>query len=166
MPYNLCQLIEETKYPDSLRQSWLKDIFKGLAHIHSLGIIHRDIKTSNILLESPAGPAYLIDFGIAWCPGDPDSEPTDKKITDVGTVNYRPLEVLFGDECYGTSLDLWAAGCVVANVACFSNKDLFPTEEMGDSELALIQSIFESLGTPPEVGLSVCFQKSLPSDEY
>jgi serine/threonine protein kinase len=159
MSYSLSQLIEQPEYPDAQRQSWLKDMFKGLAHIHSLGIIHRDIKPSNILLESITGPACLIDFGIAWCPGDPASEAPDKKITDVGTASYRPIEVLFGNQSYDTSLDLWAAGCVVAQVTCFSKKNLFTSGELG-SELALILSIFKSLGTPSDADFQVCSKLS------
>ena len=78
-------------------------------------------------------------------PGDAASEPADKKITDVGTTCYRPPELLFGHTAYGCSLDLWAAGCMVAE--CLTSKTLFDAGALG-SELALIQSIFQTLGTP------------------
>ena len=128
-------------------QGCLRDLFTALAHIHSLGIIHRDVKPSNILLRSPSGPAYLADFGIAWSAEDPSSEPANSKITDVGTTCYRPPELLFGNRKYGCSLDLWAAGCTVAEVVEPSHQTLFDSGELG-SELALIQSIFKKLGTP------------------
>ena len=130
--------------PPKIR-NYLSALFSALAHLHSLGIIHRDIKPSNILLASASGPAYLADLGIAWMPGDTASEPPDKKITDVGTTCYRPPELLFGNTAYDCSLDLWAAGCVVAE--CLTTKTLFDAGALG-SELALIQSIFRMLGTP------------------
>ena len=119
-------------------------------------------------------------------PGDPASEPAEQKITDVGTTCYRPPELLFGHKAYDCSIDIWAAGCVVAETvhaidrATASRKDesewtlfdapdwgstidrataprkkkesewtLFDAGELG-SELALVKSIFETLGTPDE----------------
>jgi serine/threonine protein kinase len=125
----------------------LHDIFSGLAHIHSLGIIHRDIKPANILLASADGPACLADFGVAWMPGDIDSEPADDKSTEVGTTSYRPPELLFGHTRYGCSLDMWAAGCVTAEVFLGHSACFFDSGELG-SDLALIFSIFSTLGTP------------------
>ncbi|KAK5743487.1 mitogen-activated protein kinase [Elasticomyces elasticus] len=147
MPYGLDGLLRTGKLTDAVRRSILRDIFTGLAYVHSLGIIHRDIKPSNILLASPNGPAYLSDFGIAWSPDDPASEAADQKILDVGTTCYRPPELLFGYQAYGTKLDMWATGCVAAQVLCLNGRTLFDAGDLG-SELALIKSIFETLGTP------------------
>lgn len=124
-------------------------LFSALEHIHSLGVVHRDVKPSNILLRTMEGPVYLADFGIAWSPKDVDSEASDEKITDVGTTCYRPPELLFGDHSYGSSLDIWAAGCVVAEMIKPDHQPLFDAGALG-SELGLIKSIFERLGTPNE----------------
>ena len=124
-------------------------------------MLHRDVKPSNLLLLSPEGPAYLADFGIAWRaahahahaerqPSNGDSEPPGNKITDVGTSCYRAPELLFGWGGYGEGVDLWAAGCVVAEVER-GGKELFDAGDAG-SELALIKSIFEGLGTPDDEG--------------
>ncbi|KAK0875436.1 mitogen-activated protein kinase [Friedmanniomyces endolithicus] len=74
-------------------------------------------------------------------------EPLNEKILDVGTTCYRPPELLFGHGACGTKLDIWAAGCVAAQVVCLNGKTLFDAGELG-SELALIKSMFETLGTP------------------
>jgi cyclin-dependent kinase len=146
-PYDLEALLAQDLLPTTARQSILRDMFSGLAHLHDQGIIHRDMKPSNILLSSPQGPAYIADFGIAWNPADPASEPKDKKILEVGTTSYRPPELLLGNEAYGTKLDMWAAGCVAAQVLCLGERSLFDAGDLG-SELALIRSIFMTLGTP------------------
>ena len=125
----------------------MRDLFQALAHIHSLGIIHRDVKPSNLLMESINGPAYLADFGIAWSYDYNGTEAADHKITDVGSTSYRPPEVLFGCKNYNCSLDIWAAGCVLAEATGGKGTALFDSGAIG-SELALIQSIFEKLGTP------------------
>ena len=147
MRYDLNTLLHRKQLTEHSRRSISRDVFSGLAHLHSLGIIHRDIKPSNILLSSLAGPAYLADFGIAWSGSDPASEPAHEKILDVGTTCYRPPELLFGNQKYGIPLDMWAAGCVVAQVVSLNGHTLFDAGDLG-SELALIKSIFETLGTP------------------
>lgn len=148
MPYDLPALLSRGPgFSAGQRKCCVHDLFSALAHLHSLEIIHRDVKPSNILLRSPNGPAYLADFGIVWDPQDAASEPADHKITDVGTTCYRPPELLFGNSSYGFALDMWAAGCVAAEVVDDSIESLFDAGDLG-SELALIRSIFQKLGTP------------------
>jgi serine/threonine protein kinase len=147
MPYDLAKLLQDKNLAYIDTKDILRDMFTAIKYIHSQGIIHRDIKPSNLLLKTPSGPAYLADFGIAWTAADLASEPAQQKITDVGTTCYRPPELLFGNRSYDHSLDLWAAGCVVAETTNRSGKSLFDSGELG-SDLALIQSIFQCLGTP------------------
>ncbi|KAE8373278.1 kinase-like domain-containing protein [Aspergillus bertholletiae] len=149
MKYDFEHLLRRDMLTATQTRSHLCDLFRALAHVHELGVIHRDIKPSNILLDSPDGPAYLADFGIAWKQGCNEAEPADEKITDVGTTCYRPPEILFGYKGYGTALDLWAAGCVVAEAVAVGHKPLFDSGPVG-SDLSLIQSIFQTLGTPDE----------------
>lgn len=149
MPVDLETLMQKSSLDQAHASDIIRGLFRALSHIHSLNIIHRDVKPSNILLESKHGPAYLADFGIAWSPNDPASEPAQNKITDVGTTSYRPPELLFGYTAYDTSLDLWAAGCTVAEMVRPIHRSIFDAGDLG-SELALIKSIFSTLGTPNE----------------
>jgi serine/threonine protein kinase len=147
LTYDLATLLHTGRLAERQIISHMRDLFDGLGYLHSKGIIHRDVKPSNILMATRDGPAYLADFGIAWSSTDGASEPAHNKMTDVGTTCYRPPELLFGNAAYTEALDLWAAGCVVAECLSEPHKTLFDAGDVG-SELALIQSIFMTLGTP------------------
>ncbi|KAK6503658.1 hypothetical protein TWF481_008661 [Arthrobotrys musiformis] len=123
-----------------------KQVAKALSFVHANGVIHRDIKPGNILLKSEDGPAYLCDFGTAWALNDhhPD-ETADNKVIEIGTTCYRPPETLFGYREYGTEVDIWAFGCVIAEAE--NGAPLFEPGDLG-TDLRLILSIFQSLGTP------------------
>ena len=147
--YDFEHLLRRDMVTANQTRNILRDLFHALDYVHKLGIVHRDIKPSNILMDSPEGPAYLADFGISWQEGDPASEPADQKITDVGTTCYRAPEILFGYKGYGSALDQWAAGCVVAEAIAVDHGPLFDSGPVG-SDLSLIFSIFKKLGTPNE----------------
>ena len=149
MRYDFEQLLRRDMVTAAQTRSILRDLFLALSHLHELGIVHRDIKPSNILMNSPNGPAYLADFGVSWKDGDLGSEAPAEKITDVGTTCYRAPEILFGYKAYGTTLDLWAAGCVVAEAVAVGHRQLFDSGPVG-SDLSLIFSIFKLMGTPDE----------------
>jgi cyclin-dependent kinase len=154
IPYDLSTLLHKSLSPSTQRLI-LHSLFSALSHLHTLSIIHRDIKPSNILLPSLDGPAYLADFGTAHSPLE-SSEPPLQKHTEVGTTSYRPPELLFGKRDYGCKLDMWSAGCVAAQVLGLGVKTLFDSGDLG-SELALVKSVFEQLGTPDEERWPVCF---------
>ena len=149
MHLNLQTLLRQESLSADESEEIIRALFAALAHVHALGVIHRDVKPSNILMQSQMGPAYLADFGIAWSPRDKDSEASAKKITDVGTASYRPPELLFGHAAYDASLDIWAAGCVVAEMMRADHQQLFDAGPLG-SELGLIKSMFSTLGTPTD----------------
>ncbi|KFY01443.1 hypothetical protein V490_00905 [Pseudogymnoascus sp. VKM F-3557] len=128
----------------------MHDLFAGLSHLHSKNIIHRDIKPSNLLLT----PTRLViaDFGTAWHPKLSTDEPRNEKCLDVGTGAYRAPETLFGDRKYGTELDMWGAGCVMAECLRDPPTPLFESRGAHEdgNQLGLILSIFKTLGTPDQ----------------
>ncbi|KAL7919419.1 serine/threonine protein kinase, CMGC group [Trichoderma austrokoningii] len=154
MPLTLADVLDKSS--SALETSQIRSIFTDVLHalqsIHALGIIHRDIKPSAILLASPSsGPAYLSDFGTAWHPDfSSSSEPPAAKILDIGTGPYRAPEVLFGNKAYSAAVDMWALGAMLAEAIRSPPAPLFdsrPVHEDGN-QLGLILSIFKTLGTP------------------
>ncbi|KAF7539017.1 hypothetical protein G7054_g2471 [Neopestalotiopsis clavispora] len=151
MPTSLEALIAQGSIPLARVKKHFMDLFSALEHIHEQGIIHRDIKPSAVLLASPDGPAYLSDFGTAWHPTlSAMAEPKDQKILDIGTGAYRAPEVLFGNKSYGTAVDMWGAGAMLAECSRSPPQPLFesrPVHEDGN-QLGLILSIFKTIGSP------------------
>lgn len=153
MPLTLGDLLEKgSPLPGHLIRSLFTDLFRALRHIHSQGIIHRDIKPSAILLSSPEGPAFLSDFGTAWHPQlSATTEPANAKILDIGTGPYRAPEVLFGNKSYDTAVDMWGAGTMLAECCrCPVPKPLFESRAVHEdgNQLGLILSIFKTMGSP------------------
>ena len=111
-------------------------ILTAINFIHKQGILHRDIKPSNILLTKE-GSAKLIDFGLSRH-FDGKDDPLTK---NVNTRWYRPPEILYGAVYYGTKIDIWALGCVLAELIL--KKPLFP----GNSEIDQLSKIFGIRGS-------------------
>jgi serine/threonine protein kinase len=151
MPLNLENLILRGPIPRTRIIKHFKDIFTALDYLHSQGIIHRDIKPSAVLLESPDGPAFLSDFGTAWHPElSIYTEPADQKILDIGTGPYRAPETLFGDKSYGSAVDIWAAGTMLAECCRTPPNPLFESRAAHEdgNQLGLILSVFKNIGSP------------------
>jgi cyclin-dependent kinase len=151
MPLTLAKIIDSGPLAEDLVRSCFHDLFSALAYLHQNGIIHRDIKPSNLLLSSPTGPACLADFGTAWhLTLSLVDEPADHKVLEVGTACYRAPETLFGNRSYGTSLDMWAAGTMLAECLRKPPKSLFESRDTSEdgNQLGLILSIFKTIGTP------------------
>merc|ERR1712087_534628 len=97
---------------------------RGIEFCHANRIIHRDIKPQNLLINKDL-QLKLADFGLARA----FTVPIPKYTHEVVTVWYRPPEILLGSQLYSIPVDLWGAGCILAEMA--SGSPLFP----GDSEI-------------------------------
>ena len=134
----------ELHLPIPIIRTAFRDILKGLNHIHSVGIIHCDMKPGNILLSSE-GVFQLADFGLARLiilPKDDETDINTQAIAGLCTLPYRPPEILFGSEDYQPSVDMWGAGLILCEM--LSGRALF----YGINVLDTLSRIIDVLGTP------------------
>lgn len=121
----------------TLTKGYMYQMLCALKYIHSAGIMHRDIKPSNILV-SKQGDLKLADFGLAIGAAGT----SHKMISYVVTRWYRAPELLLDLNNYDAAIDLWALGCIFAEM--FSMKPRFP----GKSSRHQLQLILQILGKP------------------
>lgn len=138
-------------------------LLKGIAFCHDHRVLHRDLKpqvvtsvrkrrrtlhlwpltsvsrTQNLLINKK-GELKLADFGLARAFGIPVRSYSN----EVVTLWYRAPDVLMGSRQYSTSIDLWSAGCIMAEMAY--GRPLF----CGSSVKDQLIRIFKYLGTPSE----------------
>nr|XP_048272139.1 cyclin-dependent kinase-like 4 isoform X5 [Myodes glareolus] len=120
--------------PDGVIKSVLWQTLQALNFCHKHNCIHRDVKPENILITKQ-GMIKICDFGFAriLIPGD--------AYTDyVATRWYRAPELLVGDTKYGSSVDIWAIGCVFAEL--LTGQPLWP----GKSDVDQLYLIIRTLG--------------------
>ncbi|KAL1685777.1 kinase-like domain-containing protein [Schizophyllum commune] len=96
-------------FPEEITKSFGKQILTGLEYLHSRGIIHRDLKSENILVE-PTGECKISDFGISKTANTPD---IDKHTALKGTIFWMAPEVVKGNRGYNSKADIWSVGCIV-----------------------------------------------------
>ena len=139
IPYDLRNLINNKSFIFSEQEAVeiVYQILLALDFLHSKAILHRDVKPSNILLTE-FSQCKLIDFGLARN-FDGKSDPLTKNVC---TRWYRSPEILYGAQYYGTKVDIWALGCVFAELVL--GKPLF----MGSSEIDQLSKIFGVRGFP------------------
>ncbi|KAI9154092.1 hypothetical protein LWI28_020791 [Acer negundo] len=126
--------------PPSLIQSFLYQLCKGVAHCHSHGVLHRDLKPQNLLLDKDKGLLKIADLGL----GRAFTVPLKSYTHEIVTLWYRAPEVLLGSTHYSPAVDIWSVGCIFAEMV--RRQALFP----GDSEFQQLLHIFRLLGTPTE----------------
>ncbi|CCW64400.1 unnamed protein product [Phytomonas sp. EM1] len=143
MDMNLCDLIKSRKdyLPEEQIAFFMYQILKGLEHIHSRGLLHRDVKPENLLINLEDNTLKIGDFGSARI-GHSDSGFTEY----ISTRWYRAPECLLTNGCYKAKMDIWSAGCVFFELCTLY--PLFP----GTNEFDQIHRIHNILGTPsPEL---------------
>ncbi|KJE89337.1 hypothetical protein CAOG_08444 [Capsaspora owczarzaki ATCC 30864] len=137
--HDLKTLMESMRQPFSGGEvkTLMLHLLAGVNHLHDNWIIHRDLKTSNLLLSNQ-GVLKLADFGLAREYGSPLHAMTALVVT----LWYRSPELLLGETKYTTAVDMWSVGCIFAELLI--HEPLFP----GQRELQQLRMISDMLGPP------------------
>lgn len=124
-------------FPILLAQTYTYQMLRSLAHIHGAGICHRDIKPQNLLVDPERCVLKLCDFGSAKAlvKGEPN-------VAYICSRYYRAPELIFGSTDYTTAIDVWSAGCVLAELLL--GAPMFP----GSSGVDQLVEVIKMLGTP------------------
>ncbi|KPI84550.1 putative mitogen-activated protein kinase [Leptomonas seymouri] len=141
----ILQVLENTTHgipPRELRR-YTYQLLRGIEFCHAHHVIHRDVKPENVLIDQ-SGMLKLCDFGFA-------RQMTSKgKYTDyVATRWYRAPELLVGDVSYGRPVDVWALGCMFAELS--DGQPLFS----GESDLDQLCLIIQTCGPLPSRMVSI-----------
>jgi len=118
----------------------MKQLLTGLQFLHRHNIIHRDIKSSNLLMNNK-GELKIGDFGLARSLSNVEGAKYTNKVI---TSWYRPPEIILGQEVYGPEVDMWSVGCILG--CLIIRKPVF----YGDTELEVLEKIYQLIGTPTE----------------
>lgn len=99
---------------------YMHQLLSGLEHCHKRNVLHRDIKGSNLLIDNE-GVLKIADFGLASFFDPNHKQPMTSRVV---TLWYRPPELLLGATDYGVGVDLWSAGCILAEL--LAGKPIMP----------------------------------------
>jgi len=142
--YDLRQLLRNKNFEltTAVQKSAIAQLLAGIMSLHKAKVIHRDLKPENILVTKD-GVLKIADLGMARLL----RLPRDRKLEltpNLGTLWYRPPEILLGDQHYRRSVDIWSAGCIM--VELWTRTPLF----RGSCELELLLAIVETCGSISE----------------
>ncbi|XP_004250837.1 probable serine/threonine-protein kinase At1g09600 [Solanum lycopersicum] len=128
------------KFTEAQIKCYMQQLLRGLEHCHSRGVLHRDIKGSNLLIDDN-GVLKIGDFGLATTFEPNQTQPLTSRVV---TLWYRAPELLLGATEYGMAIDMWSAGCILAELS--AGKPIMP----GRTEVEQMHKIFKLCGSPSE----------------
>uniref|UniRef100_A0ACD5UJJ1 Uncharacterized protein n=1 Tax=Avena sativa TaxID=4498 RepID=A0ACD5UJJ1_AVESA len=141
-------------FPEAYVRRVMRQLLTGAAAMHERGIIHRDIKPTNILVdEDDDSMVKLCDYGSAML--------IAKAVPPcglIGTVPYMAPEMLLEKPDYDERVDSWSLGCVMAEL--LSGQELFQSVKTADA----LRKIFDALGVPGKKTWQG-FKSTLPADQ-
>lgn len=108
------------KFSEPQIKCYMKQLLSGLDHCHKHGILHRDIKGSNLLIDNN-GILKIADFGLARVFDPHHTAPLTSRVV---TLWYRPPELLLGASRYGVEVDMWSTGCILGEL--YTGKPILP----------------------------------------
>nr|XP_018899174.1 PREDICTED: cyclin-dependent kinase 20-like [Bemisia tabaci]XP_018899175.1 PREDICTED: cyclin-dependent kinase 20-like [Bemisia tabaci] len=148
MPSGLLEMVHYSEEPLTLQQekTYCSMLLKGVSYLHQNGIIHRDLKPANLLISTD-GILRIADFGLSrllYNEEDGKDGSRKKYTARVATRWYRAPESLYGSNNYDEKIDIWAVGCIIAEI---NNKaPLFA----GETDIEQLSIVVQSLGRPSE----------------
>lgn len=159
LEHDLKTLQEDMQEPflPSETKTLLLQLTTAVQYLHDNWILHRDLKTSNLLMNN-RGQMKVADFGMARYFGDPPPKMTQLVVT----LWYRGPELLLGAEKYGREVDIWSVGCIFGEL--LTKEPLLQGKNEVDqlskvlqlqkmhscSLIRIVPKIFELLGLPTE----------------
>nr|XP_028568403.1 cyclin-dependent kinase 20 isoform X6 [Podarcis muralis] len=137
---DLSEVIRNSEQPltEAQVKGYMLMLLKGVDFCHANSIMHRDLKPANLLISS-TGQLKIADFGLARV-FTSDGERLYSH--QVATRWYRAPELLYGARKYDEGVDLWAVGCIFAEL--LNNSPLFP----GENDIEQLCCVLRVLGTP------------------
>lgn len=101
-------IVSKQSYSQEHIQRVIRQVLEGLSVVHESGLIHRDVKPGNIIVDSATLDSRLVDFGLAdfYFPGKEYN-------IRIATKPFKPPEILINYRKYFQSFDMWGVGCVL-----------------------------------------------------
>lgn len=139
--YSVCKYYNRSKsrIPILTIKLYMYQLARALAHIHGMGICHRDIKPQNLLVDPATVTLKLCDFGSAKM-----LVKGEANVAYICSRYYRAPELIFGSTDYSTAIDVWSQGCVLAELLL--GTPIFP----GASAVDQLVEIIKVLGSPAQ----------------
>ncbi|KAI8871524.1 Pkinase-domain-containing protein [Ramicandelaber brevisporus] len=129
---------ESVNITAGLIKLYMRQLLNGIGYLHSQGVLHRDIKASNLLIDN-RGVLRIADFGLARLYSPADVRPLTQCVV---TRWYRPPELFMGARTYTGAIDMWGVGCVFGEM--LTRRPIL----QGESEIKQAFKIFDLCGMP------------------